>query len=275
VTARTGSVDLRSRLRVAPGSTVTLADRDPEETFGYRKREGLAKASEDIERLTSLQDRIWAEKRHRILVVLQGIDASGKDGTIRHVFRAFNPQGCWVVNFVEPTAAELAHDFLWRIHAATPGNGEIAIFNRSHYESVVVERVQKLVPEAVWERRFDHINAFERLLVDEGATIVKFFLSIDREEQLKRFRERYDDPTKRWKFQQGDLEVRRRWDDYLVAFDDALTRCSTEAAPWYVIPANKNWFRDLAVGEILAETLEDLKPEYPRRDDLPPDLTID
>jgi PPK2 family polyphosphate:nucleotide phosphotransferase len=266
--------DLRATLRVEPGRQIHLADVDPAFHAGYEKDAATAKVAADLERLAALQEVIWAEHRHRVLVVLQGIDAAGKDGTIGHVMRAFNPQGCRVVPFGVPTPEERAHDYLWRIHAHVPGDGEIVIFNRSHYESVLVERVHELVPRHVWERRFDQINHFERLLVDEGTSIVKFFLYIDRNEQLERFQARLDDPTKRWKFKMADLDERRLWDGYIEAFEDALSRCSTPDAPWYAIPANHKWFRNLAVGEILAATLADLKAEYPARDDLPPDLRL-
>jgi PPK2 family polyphosphate:nucleotide phosphotransferase len=254
---------LRDVLRVRPGSKVRLARIDPEATHGRTKAEAAPELEAGLARLTDLQDRIYAEGKRRVLVVLQGIDAAGKDGTIRHVMGAFNPQGCPVTSFKVPSAEELAHDYLWRVHHHTPGKGEIGIFNRSHYEDVLIVRVHDIVPKATWSRRFDHINAFERELADEGTTILKFFLYIDRDEQKARFQERLDDPTKRWKFRLGDLEERKLWDDYIAAYEDVLSRCSTEAAPWYVIPANRNWFRNLAVADILADTLEALDPRYP------------
>jgi len=263
------------RLRIDAGSKVDLRDRDPGATHGYKRAGAEGKVAADLAALESLQERIWAEHRHRILVVLQGIDASGKDGTIKHVLSALNPQGTRVVNFGVPTEPELAHDYLWRIHAATPRTGEIVVFNRSHYESVLVERVHELVTKAVWSKRYDHINEFERLLTDEGTTIVKLFLHISPEEQLARLKARYDDPTKRWKFNIGDLEERKLWDTYRAAFEDALERCSPSIAPWYVIPADHKWFRNLAAAEILRVRLEALKPEYPARADLPPDLVIE
>ncbi len=205
---------LRTALRVEPGSRVHLDRLDPADTFGHDKdaSEPLLKAG--LDRLSGLQDRLWAEQRHPVLVVLQGIDAAGKDGTIRHVMSAFNPQSCTVVPFGVPTAVESSHDYLWRIHQRTPGRGEITIFNRSHYESVLVVRVHGLDPQAVWSRRYDQINAWERMLADEGTTIVKFFLHISADEQRDRLQERVDDPTKRWKFRLGDLEERKRWGDY-------------------------------------------------------------
>jgi PPK2 family polyphosphate:nucleotide phosphotransferase len=266
---------LRAKLRVKPGSRIRLESLDPAATHGFRRAAAEAVTAQNLTDLASLQDRLWAEGKHSVLVVLQGIDAAGKDGTINKVMEAFNPQGCVVSAFKVPTAEELGHDFLWRIHQRTPRKGEIGIFNRSHYEDVLVVRVHKLVPKSVWSRRFDEINDFERTLTDGGNTIVKFFLSIDRDEQRKRFQARYDDPTKRWKFSMGDLEERKLWNDYQAAFDDAISKTSTAIAPWYVIPANHKWFRDLAVSAILAETIAELKPAYPPEPDLPKDLVIE
>ncbi len=270
-----GRGGLRDRLLVKPGSTVNLADVDPNETFGHVKVTAEVKVAADLERLTSLQERLWAEHRHRVLIVLQGIDASGKDGTITHVMRAFNPLGCRVVGFGVPNPVELAHDYLWRVHQVVPGNGEISVFNRSHYEAVLVERVHSLVPQEVWSRRYDQINAFEQMLVEEGTTILKFFLHIDRDEQKRRLQARVSNPTKRWKFKMGDLAERKRWADYLAAFNEALMRCSTEQAPWFVIPANHNWFRNLAVGDIAAASLDALDPKYPPGEQIPKDLKIE
>ena len=264
------SRSLGDALRVQPGSRVRLAQIDPSATFGHEKEAAAAELQAGLDRLTDLQDRLWAEARHPVLVVLQGIDTAGKDGTIRHVMSAFNPMGCTVTSFKVPTPPELAHDYLWRIHQRTPGKGEIGIFNRSHYEDVLVVRVHELVPKAVWSKRFDQINAFEQLLVDSGTTIVKFFLWISRDEQRERLQARLDQPDKRWKFRLGDLDERKRWDDYVAAYDDALSRCSTDAAPWYVIPSNRKWFRNLAVAEILADTIDGLKPRYPKPEE---DLT--
>lgn len=255
--------DLRAALRVRPGKRLSLAKLDPAATHGWTKEAAAAELQTGLERLTDLQDRLWAEGKHKVLVVLQGIDAAGKDGTLRHVMGAFNPQGCPVTAFKVPSAEELAHDYLWRVHRRVPGKGEIGVFNRSHYEDVLVVRVHEIVPKAVWTPRYDQINAFEELLAEEGTTIVKFFLYIDRDEQRERFQARLDDPTKRWKFRLGDLEERRLWDDYIAAYEDALSRCSTDKAPWYVIPSNKKWFRNLAVSDILADTLDDLDPRYP------------
>ena len=265
---------LSDRLRVKPGSSVDLASIDAGETFGHRKERAGPKIDADVERLAALQERLWAEHKRRLLIVLQGMDASGKDGTIKHVMTGFHPLGCRVVGFGVPSEVELAHDYLWRVHQVVPGNGEIVIFNRSNYVDVLVVRVHDLVPKERWAKRYDQINAFEAALAAEGTTILKFMLHISPDEQLERFRERYDDPTKRWKFKMGDLEERKRWDDYRAAYEDALSRCSTAAAPWFVIPADKKWFRDLAIADIVADTLADLDPQYPVRDDLPTNLVM-
>jgi PPK2 family polyphosphate:nucleotide phosphotransferase len=267
--------DLRDALMVKPGRQVRLEKLDPGATYGYDKETAATAAEHEMARLTDLQDRLWAESKRSVLVVLQGIDAAGKDGTIQKVMEAFNPQGCVVSSFKVPSAEELAHDYLWRIHKRVPGNGEIGIFNRSHYEDVLVVRVHGLVPKAVWKARYDQINAFEEHLAANGTTIVKFFLSIDRDEQRKRFQARYDDPTRHWKFSMADLEERKHWDDYQAAFDEALTRTSTTAAPWYVIPADRKWFRNVAVASILADTLAAMKPRYPAGQDLPANLVIE
>jgi PPK2 family polyphosphate:nucleotide phosphotransferase len=268
--------DFRAALRVQPGSRVRLGRRDHGETLGWDKVSAATELEKQLGRLTELQDRFWAEAKRSVLVVLQGIDAAGKDGTINKVMEAFNPQGCPVTSFKVPSSEELAHDYLWRVHKAVPRKGEIGIFNRSHYEDVLVVRVHDLVPKAVWSRRYDEINDFERHLAANGTTIVKFFLTIDRDEQRDRFQARYDDPTKRWKFSMGDLAERKLWDDYQAAFDDALTKTSTEPAPWYVIPANRKWFRNLAVATILADTIAALRPAYPPvAKDVPPDLVLE
>ena len=254
---------LRKSLLVRPGRRVHLDRIDPGDTHGYTKDKAGPLVDADLARLRDLQERLWAENKHRLLIVLQGIDTAGKGGTIEHVMGAFNPQGCRVHAFKVPTAEELAHDYLWRVHPHVPGKGEISIFDRSHYEQVLVVRVMGLEPEARWRQHYDEINAFERLLVDDGTTILKFFLLIDMDEQRERLQARVDDPRKRWKFRMGDLDTRKHWADYLAAFEDALAKCSTDAAPWYVIPANHKWFRNLAVARIVAETLDDLDPKIP------------
>ena len=268
--------DLRDALRIEPGTRVRLRDRPTDATFGWTKESAAPELERRLTRLAELQDRFWAEGKRSILVVLQGIDAAGKDGTINKVMEAFNPQGCSVTSFKVPSTEELAHDFLWRIHKAVPRKGEIGIFNRSQYEDVLVVRVHDLVPKSVWSKRYEQINAFEQHLAANGTTVVKIFLSISRDEQRDRFQARFDDPTKRWKFSMGDLEERTRWDDYQAAFDEALTKTSTTAAPWYVIPADRKWFRNLAVATILADTMGDLRPRYPDvADDVPPTLVIE
>jgi PPK2 family polyphosphate:nucleotide phosphotransferase len=268
--------DLREALIVKPGSRVRLADIDPHETHGYAKDGAEPILVRGLERLTGLQERLWAEDRQRLLIVLQGIDTAGKGGTIEHVMGAFNPQGCHVHGFKVPTPDELAHDYLWRVHPRVPRNGEIAIFDRSHYEDVLVVRVHEFVPKTRWSKRYAQINDFERLLAEEGTTILKFFLLIDRDEQRERLQARFDDPDKRWKFKLGDLEERKRWDDYIAAYEEMLERCSTEWAPWFIVPASHKWFRNLAVAEIVADTLEAMDPKFPPSPDpLPETLTVE
>ncbi len=269
------SVDLREALRVRPGRRVRLRDLDTSAEHGWTKETSAPELDRQLDRLAELQDRLWAEAKHSVLVILQGIDAAGKDGTIKKVMTAFNPQGCPVTSFKVPSEEELAHDYLWRVHKAVPRRGEVGIFNRSHYEDVLIVRVHELGPRGVWRKRYDEINEFERHLAANGTTILKFFLSISKDEQRERFQARYDDPTKRWKFSMGDLKERERWNDYQAAFDDALSKTSTDVAPWYVIPADRKWFRNLAVATILADTMAGLKPAYPPVDeDVPADLVI-
>jgi PPK2 family polyphosphate:nucleotide phosphotransferase len=266
---------LQERLRVIPGQPAALAERDPGDTLGWTKEEGERELKARLDRLDELQERLWAEGKHGLLVILQGMDASGKDGTIRKVAGAFDPQGVKVTSFKVPTEAELGHDFLWRIHQHTPGKGEVAIFNRSHYEDVLVVRVHGLVPEETWRGRYDRINAFEANLAAEGTTVVKFFLAISREEQKERFQARLEDPTRRWKFRRGDVDERRLWDDYQAAYEEALTRCSTQAAGWYVIPGDHKWFRNLAVATILDEVMTEMDPQYPEPEEDLDGLVID
>jgi PPK2 family polyphosphate:nucleotide phosphotransferase len=253
----------RDLLRVKPDEKVDLARFDCGRTFDRKEHDAKDELAANLTRLTELQERIYAESKHAVLIVLQGIDAAGKDGTIRVIAGAFNPQGTPVTSFKVPTPKEAAHDFLWRVHAAVPGKGEIGIFNRSHYESVLIVRVHNLEPEAQWRRHYREIRDWDRMLTDEGVTIVKFFLSIDKDEQRKRFQDRVDDPTKRWKFAVGDLAERKLWNKYRAAFEEMLTETSTEYAPWYLVPANRNWLRNVAVSEIVADALEGLKPQYP------------
>lgn len=257
-------MDYRRKLIVEPGSKVRLKKIDPG-WHGRHRDEAEAKAAlaRNVERLTDLQQLFYADGRHALLIVLQGIDAAGKDGTCWHVMAAMNPQGTTVTSFKQPTPVELAHDFLWRVHPHVPAKGRIAVFNRSHYEEVLVVRVHGLAPKKVWSRRYDQINAFEEMLVASGTTILKFFLLIDADEQLERFRERLDDPAKNWKISESDYTERARWDDYAKAYEDMLTRCSTPHAPWYVIPSNRKWFRNLAVSEIIADTMDGFRLEPP------------
>jgi len=257
-------MDLRDKLLLRPDTRITLADRDPGETLGLDKEAAAEKTEKNIARLDELQYLMYAEHRRALLVVLQGMDGAGKDGTIRHVMRGLNPQGCRVTSFKAPSAEEANHDFLWRVHRAVPPSGEVAIFNRSHYEDVLAARVRKLVPKAVWTRRYDHINRFEQLLADSDIVIAKFFLHISKDEQRRRFEERLRDPTKQWKLSPSDLEDRTHWDDYVTAYQDALTRCSTSEAPWFIVPADKKWFRNFAVSRILVETLEALDMRFPK-----------
>lgn len=253
------------RYRIVPGTTVSLSDHDPADTSAAPggKEEGRDKARRTTKRLEELQELLYAEGRRRILVVLQAMDTGGKDGVIRHVFEGVNPLGVKVASFKKPSPAELAHDFLWRVHPHVPGNGEIAIFNRSHYEDVLVVRVHSLVPAERWERRYEAITAFERMLADEGTTILKFFLHISREEQAARLRARLEDPAKQWKFSTADLAERARWDDYTAAYEAALTRTATPWAPWYVVPSDHKWYRDLVVGRVLVDALEGLGMTFP------------
>jgi PPK2 family polyphosphate:nucleotide phosphotransferase len=250
-------------LRIPPGGPVDLASFDTGATLGLTRETADAQLEVDLDRLSEAQEQLWASKSAAVLVVLQGIDTAGKDGTIRHVIGAFNPQGCRVVPFGVPTADELAHDYLWRVHQHTPGRGYISVFNRSHYEDVLVVRVHELVPEPVWRRRFDEINAFEAHLAANGTTIVKIFLAISRDEQRERLQARVDTPEKRWKFSLGDLDERALWDDYRRAYDEALERCSTAVAPWYLVPSDRKWVRNAAVARILVETFDRLDLRYP------------
>jgi PPK2 family polyphosphate:nucleotide phosphotransferase len=249
---------------VPPDTGVSLVGRDPGDTGPYRHKdevEDLLDRNKD--RLRELQKVLWAEGKHALLIVLQAMDAGGKDGTIKHVFRGVNPQGCQVSSFKVPTEEELDHDFLWRVHKAVPRRGYIGIFNRSHYEDVLVVRVNELVPESVWQQRYEQINQFEKLLADTGTTILKFYLHISKEEQKERFEARLENPHKNWKFSMGDLTKREKWDDYRRAYEAALSLCSTPWAPWYVVPADHKWYRNLVVSSILIETLEKLDMHYP------------
>ncbi len=254
-----------SPYRVVDGSSFDLAAHDPNANAGFEgeKEEGQAALPELRDRLSELQRRLWAESHQALLVVIQAIDTGGKDGTIRHVFTGVNPQGVHVRSFRAPSETELAHDFLWRIHQQTPERGAITIFNRSHYEDVLVVRVHDLVPEDTWRRRYGHIRDFERMLNDEGTRVVKLFLNISKDEQQERLQARLDEPDKNWKFNASDLDDRALWGDYQEAFTEAIAETATGYAPWYVVPANRKWYRNLVVSTILIETLESMDPQYP------------
>ena len=258
-------MDYRKAFRVDPDSKVKLGKLDPGYTAKHKSQESAQKEMQAYEaKLTRQQALLYAEHKHSILVVLQALDAGGKDGTIKHVFSVVNPQGVSVVGFKQPTPVELAHDFLWRVHPHAPGKGEIAIFNRSHYEDVLVTRVHKLIDKDTWTERAKRIRDFEQLLAENGTTILKFFLHISKEEQLARFAQRLDDPHRNWKISESDYSERALWDDYIEAFEDTLEATSVKHAPWYVIPANHKWFRNLAVSQIMADTMEDLKLAFPK-----------
>ena len=258
---------LRDELIVEPGTAAALDERDPRATPGVGSRKEAEKELAKLgDRLDRLQVRLMAEGRRALLVVLQGMDTSGKDGTIKHAFGSLSPSATQVTAFKAPTDEELAHDFLWRIRKALPAPGRIGIFNRSHYEDVVVVRVKGLVDRDVWSARYDQINAFERELTDAGTTILKLFLHISKEEQRERLIARLEDPDKTWKFNPGDLDDRERWDGYQTAYEDALTRCSTPEAPWHVIPADRKWYRNRAVSELIVDELDRMDPEMPVAD---------
>lgn len=250
---------------VRPGHRIRLARIDPGRAPGIGdKDEAKIRLEADLERLRRLQRLLYADGRYALLVVLQAIDTGGKDGTIRHVMSGLNPAGCVVTSFKVPTSEELSHDFLWRIHRAVPPKGMIGVFNRSHYEDVLVVRVHGLVPPKIWKARYRQINEFERTLTENGVTILKFFLHISKDEQARRLRDRIEDPEKNWKFSEGDLGERKLWDRYRAAFEDAIHACSTPWAPWYVVPANKKWERDRIVARIMVECLEGMKLRWPK-----------
>jgi PPK2 family polyphosphate:nucleotide phosphotransferase len=254
--------------RVDDPDSFALDKIDPDDTAGGPSSKEEARAAGDAlhERLAELQELFFAGHEHKLLIILQGMDTSGKDGTVRHVMRGVNPASMDVVSFKKPSLIELDHDYLWRVHQRVPGKGEIVIFNRSHYEDVLVVRVHDLVPAEVWKKRYDQINDFEQMLCENGVIILKFFLHISLKEQRERLQARLDDPTKRWKFQHGDLEERQLWSEYQEAYNDALRKTSTKWAPWYVIPANRKWFRDAVVGDIIIKTLEKLDMKWPQPD---------
>jgi PPK2 family polyphosphate:nucleotide phosphotransferase len=253
-----------NQFKIKTGSKVDLGKIDADFHGDYDSEDAtIGELDKFSQHLTELQALMSAENKHSLLIVLQAMDGGGKDGTIHHVMAAMNPQGCNVVGFKVPTAEELAHDYLWRIHKMTPAKGHITVFNRSHYEDVLVVRVHNLVPKEVWSKRYNEINAFERGLANSGTTIVKFYLHIDKAEQLRRFGDRLNEPDKQWKISDADYEEREYWNDYQQAYVDAISKCSFNYAPWYVIPANHKWFRNLVVSQILVETMEGWNMKYP------------
>ena len=250
-------------LRPRAGQRISLADFDADYRGDWTKETASVAEDELEERLETLQEMLYAQGKHALLVVLQAMDAGGKDGTIKKVFKGVNPQGFKIANFKAPTPLELAHDFLWRIHQQVPPKGYIGIFNRSHYEDVLIVRVNELVSESVWRARYDHINNFEKLLADSGVKILKFYLHISKEEQKERFQARLDEPEKNWKFSVGDLPVRQKWDDYMAAYSDAISLCNTDYAPWHIVPANRKWYRDYIITKTIVDALESLDMKYP------------
>ena len=254
------------KLIVKPDSEIRLKHFDPD-YHGKQEshKSALPEIQENRQKMEELQYLMYAENKHSLLMVLQGLDAAGKDGVVRHVLTGMNPEGCVAVNFKEPTPKELAHDFLWRVHPHVPAKGSVAIFNRSHYEDVLVARVHGLVPKKIWSKRYDQINDFEQLIATENnTTILKFFLHISKDEQLARFKKRLDDPTRQWKISESDYKEREYWGDYVKAFEDVLTRTSTECAPWFIIPSNHKWFRDLAISQIIVRQMEAMGMQLPK-----------
>jgi PPK2 family polyphosphate:nucleotide phosphotransferase len=253
-----------------PIGRVRLTDFDPDDTGGYTKERAEAEIDQLRERLEDLQAMLYSQGEKSLLVMLQAMDTGGKDSTIKKVFEGLNPVGVQVTSFKTPSDEELGHDFLWRIHQHTPRRGMIAIFNRSHYEDVLIVRVNQLVPEAVWRGRYDQINHFEQHLTENNTRILKFYLHISKDEQKRRLQDRLDDPTKHWKFSIGDLPVREKWDDYMTAYEDALTACNTVFAPWHIVPANRKWYRNLVVTRAIVEALEQMGLAFP-----PPEPGLD
>jgi PPK2 family polyphosphate:nucleotide phosphotransferase len=254
------------KLMAEPGARIRLKHFDPDYHGKHESHKAaLPEIQKHVQRMEELQYLMYAEREHSLLIVLQGLDAAGKDGVVRHVLTGMNPSGCVSVNFKQPASKELAHDFLWRVHPQVPGKGSVAIFNRSHYEDVLVVRVHQLVPKKVWSKRYDQINDFEQLIFTENnTTILKFFLHISKEEQLARFKKRLDDPTRQWKISESDYKERKYWDDYTEAFEEVLTRTSTKHAPWFIIPANHKWFRNLAVSQIITSAMEEMDMQLPK-----------
>ena len=257
--------DIINKLMIAESKKIDLQKFNPDYDFSINKEEAEDVLERSLrKRMSDLQHRLYAERKKALLIVIQGVDTSGKDGTIRHVISAFNPQGCTVKAFKEPTAEDLSHDFLWRIHKGAPAKGEIVTFNRSHYEDIIQPRVHKTVRKSIWSQRYEYINSFERCLLDNGTKTIKFFLHISKEEQRKRLEERLTDPSKQWKISERDIKGLKFYNSYTAAYQDIIKRCSNLWAPWYIIPANKKWFRNLAVGLIIVNTLERMRPKFPK-----------
>lgn len=265
------------RHQVKPGSRVDLGKIDPRDDIDFDggKKDSIPIFEEKRARLAELQDLLYAQGKHRVLIVLQATDTGGKDGALRHVFREVDPIGVRMAGFKKPSEKELAHDYLWRVHTQVPGDGEMVVFNRSHYEDVLVVRVHELVDEDQVDKRYRHIREFERMLAEEGTTIVKFFLHISKEEQAERLQARLDEPDKNWKFATGDLAERKLWDDYQKAYETAIEETSTEYAPWYIIPADRKWYRNLAIASILVDVLEGLNMSFPAPEEGPEDVVIE
>ena len=258
-------MDYSKRFRVKPGSKVNLKKFDPAVTPGFKTREEADEmTARNIAKMDTLQSLFYADNRFGLLIVLQSMDGGGKDGTIRHVMSGLNPQGAEVTSFKVPSAEEMDHDYLWRVHHSIPARGDFGIFNRSHYEDVLVTRVHKLVSKDIWQARYEQINVFEKYLADNNIITLKFFLHISNDEQKRRFQQRIDDPKRNWKISNADFSERKLWDDYQDAYGDALEKCSTAHAPWYIIPANNKWFRNLAISQIILEKLESLDLSYPK-----------
>jgi PPK2 family polyphosphate:nucleotide phosphotransferase len=257
--------EIIKKLMVIEGKKINLQRLSPDYNFSIDEEKAEYVLKQNLKkRMSELQYRLYAERKNGLLIVFQGIDTSGKDSTIRHVISAFNPQSCAVKAFKEPTTEDLSHDFLWRIHKRAPSRGEIVVFNRSHYEDIIQPRVHKTIHKSIWSQRYEHINAFERCLSDNSIKIIKFFLHISKEEQRKRLEERMNDPSKQWKASESDITERKFWNNYTVAYQDIINRCSNLWAPWYIIPANKKWFRNLVVALVIVDTLERMKPKFPK-----------
>jgi PPK2 family polyphosphate:nucleotide phosphotransferase len=257
--------EIIKKLMVIEGKKINLQRLSPDYNFSIDEEKAEYVLKQNLKkRMSELQYRLYAERKNGLLIVFQGIDTSGKDSTIRHVISAFNPQSCAVKAFKEPTTEDLSHDFLWRIHKRAPSRGEIVVFNRSHYEDIIQPRVHKTIHKSIWSQRYEHINAFEKCLSDNSIKIIKFFLHISKEEQRKRLEERMNDPSKQWKASESDITERKFWNNYTVAYQDIINRCSNLWAPWYIIPANKKWFRNLVVALVIVDTLERMKPKFPK-----------